>query len=267
MANYRWSINVQQKLDGMPDFDKDYPLLVKYSGVWQIPDDLPNKEHLEAEWNTQWEESRAKQLAWEIKTHEKILIEELKSTRKNKQHLIDMFDYFFVNGWNYNKYMWKPFTTQNLVDVRTIIHDYFAASNFENLWQDVEEAEINYRYYRKHYLNHGVTLHLLGAFDNIEELNKHMNEDFLLSLKDLQREDLDFKNLWDSLNTLAHFYHEENKYGNIWHRVIPNAIEVRANGEPIGLVTRDEFCAEDANWQRSKYHKEAYLDQKIKGKI
>ena len=265
MADYYW--NKIYKNDNKPDFRKDYPLLVKYPAVWDIPDDLPAMAHVEAEWNTQDEKAKAAERAWEIKLTQELFIEELKSTRKNKQHLIDVFDAFFIEGWGYHKYMWKPFTTQNLVDVRTIIHDYFAASNFENLWQDVEEAEINYRYYRKHYLNHGVTLHLLGAFDNIEELNKHMNEDFLLSLKDLQREDLDFKNVWDSLNTLAHFYHEENKYGNIWHRVIPNAIEVRANGEPIGLVTRDEFCAEDANWQRSKYHKEAYLDQKIKGKI
>ena len=265
MADYYW--NKIYKNDNKPDFRKDYPLLVKYPAVWDIPDDLPAMAHVEAEWNTQDEKAKAAERAWEIKLTQELFIEELKSTRKNKQHLIDVFDAFFIEGWGYHKYMWKPFTTQNLVDVRTIIHDYFAASNFENLWQDVEEAEINYRYYRKHYLNHGVTLHLLGAFDNIEELNKHMNEDFLLSLKDLQREDLDFKNVWDSLNTLAHFYHEENKYGNIWHRVIPNAIEVRANGEPIGLVTRDEFCAEDANWQRSKYYKEAYLDQKIKGKI
>ena len=265
MADYYW--NKIYKNDNKPDFRKDYPLLVKYPAVWDIPDDLPARAHVEAEWNTQDEKVLVAERAWEIKLTQELFIEELKSTRKNKQHLIDVFDAFFIEGWGYHKYMWKPFTTQNLVDVRTIIHDYFAASNFENLWQDVEEAEINYRYYRKHYLNHGVTLHLLGAFDNIEELNKHMNEDFLLSLKDLQREDLDFKNVWNSLNTLAHFYHQENKYGNIWHRVIPNAIEVRVGNEPIGLVTRDEFSAEDANWQRSKYHKEAYLDQKIKGKI
>ena len=262
MADYYWN-TIYNLDDNKPDFKKDYPLLVKYNGVWNIPDDLPARAHVEAESNTQCEEAKAKELAWEIKAHEKILIEELKSTRKNKQHLIDVFDYFFVNGWKYNKYMWKPFTTQNLVDVRTIIHDYFAASNFENIFR-INQTE-SYSYNFRH--QHKITLHLLGAFDNIEELNKHMNEDFLLSLKDLQREDLDFRNVWDSLNTLAHFYHEENKYGNIWHRVIPNAIEVRADNEPIGLVTRDEFSAEDANWQRSKYHKEAYLDQKIKGKI
>ena len=266
MSDYHWKqIQHRKRLD-MPDYRKDYPLLVEYNGVYSIPDDLPARAHVEAEWNTQDEEARAKEYAWEIKIHEEILIKEVKSTRKNKQHLIDMFDYFFVNGWNYNKYMWKPFTTQNLVDVRTIIHDYFAPSNFENILR-IDQDYDKYTSYYDFQLNHGVTLHLLGAFDNIEELNKHMNEDFLLSLKDLQREDLDFRNVWDSLNTLAHFYHEENKYGNIWHRVIPNAIEVRANDEPIGLVTRDEFSPEDANWQRSKYHKEAYLDQKIKGKI
>ena len=100
--------------------------------------------------------------------------------------------------------MWKPFTTQNLVDVRTIIHDYFAPSNFENILR-IDQDYDKYTSYYDFQLNHGVTLHLLGAFDNIEELNKHMNEDFLLSLKDLQREDLDFKNVWDSLNTLDNF--------------------------------------------------------------
>ena len=266
MSDYHWKqIQHRKRLD-MPDYRKDYPLLVEYNGVWSIPDDLPARAHVEAEWNTQDEEARAKEYAWEIKIHEEILIKEVKSTRKNKQHLIDVFDYFFVSGWKYNKYMWKPFTTQNLVDVRTIIHDYFAASNFEDVYTKLTAEDKEYWWYRIPQ-THGITLHLLGAFDNIEELNKHMNEDFLLSLKNLQREDLDFRNVWDSLNTLAHFYHQENKYGNIWHRVIPNAIEVRANDEPIGLVTRDEFSPEDANWQRSKYHKEAYLDQKIKGKI
>ena len=264
MADYYW--NKIYKNDNKPDFRKDYPLLVKYPAVWDIPDDLPARAHVEAEWNTQDEKVLVAERAWEIKLTQELFIEELKSTRKNKQHLIDVFDYFFVSGWKYNKYMWKPFTTQNLVDVRTIIHDYFAASNFEDVYTKLTAEDKEYWWYRIPQ-THGITLHLLGAFDNIEELNKHMNEDFLLSLKDLQREDLDFRNVWDSLNTLAHFYHEENKYGNIWHRVIPNAIEVRVGNEPIGLVTRDEFSAEDANWQRSKYHKEAYLDQKIKGKI
>ena len=265
MANYWW--NEISTKGGRPDFKKDYPLLVKYSGPWSIPDDLPARAHVEAEWETQNEEACAAEKVWEIKFAEELFIKELKCTRKNKQHLIDVFDCFFVKGWNFHKYMWKPFTTQNLVDVRTIIHDYFATSNFENIWQYPEESNTDYWYYRKPYLQHGITLHLLGAFDNIEELNKHMNEDFLLSLKDLQREDLDFRNVWDSLNILSSFFQQENKYGNIWHNVIPNAIEIRAHGEPIGLVTRDEFSAEDANWQRSKHHKEAYLDQKIKGKI
>ena len=77
------------------------------------------------------------------------------------------------------------------------------------------------------------------------------------------------------------------KYNKIWHHVIPNAIEVRVQAREkdkeslrtlaywnydqeytiLGTVKREGFHAEDAQWKRSEFHKEAYLDQKIKGRI
>ena len=55
MADYWW--NEIRNKDDRPDFRKDYPLLVKYLGLWDIPDDLPARAHVEAEWKTQDEEA------------------------------------------------------------------------------------------------------------------------------------------------------------------------------------------------------------------
>jgi len=274
MSAYYYNIEDLAK-NTKPDFAKDYPLLVKYKDYHNLPRQEADGSGgfsngpIYREWHEQKELADKKDSDWMYEYIHNHFIEELKSTRKNKQHLIDLFHYFFINDWEFHKYMWKPFSTQNLVDVRTIIHDYFAADNFNTIVKSKANKVNHNKYFYPTVPKtaHQCSIHLLGSFDNIKELNEHMNDDFLLSLKDMQRDDLDFRNVWESLRTLAYFYHENNKYGAIWHNVVPNAIDVRVNNKSIGIVTRDQFCPQDAQWETSKYHKVAYLDQKLKGNI
>jgi len=238
--------------------------------VW-LGDDPTQEEIDKAEERGEWELKHSiaenEQHEWAKTARKKLFKEEILSERKNKKLLIDFIDDYFVPGWTYYKYMWKPFSTQDLIKVRDIIRVYGEATDFD--FSDVQ-----------------IAVFILGAFDNTTQLTEDINFDFIDSLRDLEKQNLDVTNVWAGLTKLAHFVWENQKHNKIWHHVIPNAIEVRVqakekqeydNLQPywkynldyivLGTVKREGFHAEDAQWKRSEFHKEAYLDQKIKGNI
>ena len=237
---------------------------------WCWLGDNPTDEELKAkkkldDWRLRYDVVQDKQNEWEKTARKQIFKEELLSERKNKKLLIDFIDDYFVPGWTYYKYMWNPFSTGDLLKVRDIIKDYAQERDFE-----IGDTKI--------------VIFILGAFDNTTQLTQDINFDFIDSLRDLEKQNLDVTNVWAGLTKLAHFVWANQKYNQIWHHVIPNAIEIRtqvktekedyANGwrydqeyTVIGTVKREGFHPTDAQWQRSEFHKEAYLDQKLKGKI
>ena len=201
----------------------------------------------------------------------------LKSTKRNKKELIDLMD-MLQPGWYGNyKYMWQPFSTEDLIQVREIAHAFYSRYDF-----DIQDQK-------------ALRVFMLGAFNNIEKLTKSINMDFINSMKDLERTDLDVNNVWHTLQQISYFVHGANVHNRIWHDVVPNAIEVRVqdvnigrekkrirdhgytsktnywyHDEPyttIGIIQREDWHPSDAYWERSEFHKEAYLDQKLKGKI
>ena len=239
---------------------------------WVWLGDNPTDEELKAkknldDWRLRYDIVQDQQNEWEKIARQRIFKEELLSERKNKKLLIDFIDDYFVPGWTYYKYMWKPFSTQDLIKVRDIVRVYGEATDF-----DFDNVQI--------------AVFILGAFDNTTQLTEDMNFDFIDSLRDLEKQNLDVTNVWAGLMRLAQFVWINQKYNQIWHHVIPNAIEVRVQAKEkqkydnlhpnwkynldyviLGTVKREGFHAEDAQWTRSEFHKEAYLDQKIKGKI
>ena len=227
-------------------------------------EELKAKKNLD-DWRLRYDVVQDKQNEWEKTARKQIFKEELLSERKNKKLLIDFIDDFFVPGWTYYKYMWNPFSTGDLIKVRDIIKDYAQKRDFE-----VKDTKI--------------VVFILGAFDNTTQLTHDINFDFIDSLRDLEKQNLDVTNVWAGLTKLAHFVWTNQKYNQIWHHVIPNAIEIRVQTKPkekeeyynwrydqkytvIGTVKREGFHPTDAQWERSEFYKEAYLDQKLKGKI
>ena len=266
-------MSIWQKLKNHPDsplkqfIDKDPEPDYCWLGDNPTDEELKAKKKLD-DWRLRYDVVQDKQNEWEKTARKQISKEELLSERKNKKLLIDFIDDYFVPGWTYYKYMWKPFSTQDLIKVRDIIRVYGEATDF-----DFDNVEI--------------AVFILGAFDNTAELTEDINFDFIDSLRDLEKQNLDVTNVWAGLTKLAHFVWANQKYNKIWHHVIPNAIEVRVQAREkdkeslrtlaywnydqqytiLGTVKREGFHAEDAQWKRSEFHKEAYLDQKIKGRI
>ena len=227
-------------------------------------EELKQKEELD-EWREQANTVQDQQSEWEKIAKKQVFKEELLSERKNKKLLIDFIDDYFVPGWSYYKYMWNPFSTKDLTKVRDIICNYYQKIDFNT---DDTYAGV----------------FILGAFDNTTQLTEDINFDFIDSLRDLEKQNLDVTNVWAGLTKLAHFVWTNQKYNQIWHHVIPNAIEIRVQAKPkekeeyynwrydqkytvIGTVKREGFHPTDAQWERSEFYKEAYLDQKLKGKI
>ena len=233
-------------------------------------------EETEEQRDKKWAEDQANWQEREFLESRAKIRRYLKLTNKNKKLLIDLMD-MLQPGWYGNyKYMWQPFSTEDLVQVRKIAHDFYAKFDF-----DLQDKKV-------------LRVFMLGAFNNIKELTKKINMDFISSMKDLERTDLDVNNVWHTLEVISHFVNRAGVHNRIWHDVVPNALEIRVqdvneanekdrlqygysnkanhwyHDEPyttIGIVQREGWHPSDAYWERSEFHKEAYLDQKLKGRI
>ena len=219
---------------------------------------------LDSEYRKLWNEESRKQYIIDF-------TECIKATHKNKERLISFIN-FYAAQYDYYKYMWKPFKTEDLVEVRQIMLNHFNKVGFDTLHTSK------------------VKIAMLGAFDNMKDLSETINLDFIDSLSSLQSQQLDVTNVWHSLLKLSNYVHENNKFNAIWHHVVPNTLEIRVHDaaihpnqghwmydyspqiidqdvyEVIGTVHRTSFSPEDANWETSKFYKQAYLDKKLKGK-
>ena len=193
----------------------------------------------------------------------------VKATHKNKERLTSFINTYAAE-YEYYKYMWKPFKTEDLIKVRQIMLNHFNKVGFDTLHTS------------------RLKVVMLGGFDNMKDLSETINLDFIDSLTSLQSQQLDVSNVWNNLLILAYYVQENNKYNAVWHHVIPNTLEIRVfdavkqedyksfyNYTPqiidqnvykvIGTVHRTSFSPEDANWESSKFYKQAYLDKKLKG--
>ena len=169
-------------------------------------------EEREARWETQRELQREQEFLIARAKTRKLL----KSTKKNKKELIDLIE-MLQPGWYGNyKFMWQPFSTEDLAQVREIAHAFYSKYAF-----DIQGKK-------------ALRVFILGAFNNIDKLSETINMDFISSMKDLERTDLDVNNVWHTLQQLSYFVNRASVHNRIWHDVVPNAIEIRVQDVNIG---------------------------------